>query len=393
MSSGIPARLLSSAGAGVAVTEGDWILRQGAAVPELLLLLAGEAELWRDERLLGIVLAPRLLGVAAHATASVNRTGVRAGPGARVAAVGELTKEELVCALAAELTEAEAQWVSSVVACDDFFQSPNAQLIPGPFQFGPFSGVLMVVETEREALQRLLPPGLELLPGSGGRYLLAVSDIQGARAPQAGPRSFAYRETTPLLPCQAGKLSWGVYIPELYPDAYMPILLGRELYGFPKRLGRTRLDASGADVIVDQARLLRARWSQPEPLSGADFVAELVRELLPGFGFASLASGLARRVVRWLDAAPAVLGRGGRASVFVRRQLRSPESLATEHFQLDELVEVPFHVAPSRKIEELRQHSVSFGAGQQILSGHVRRVFRAEVAFHFGLAKRRRLQR
>jgi hypothetical protein len=184
-----------------------------------------------------------------------------------------------------------------------------------------------------------------------------------------------------------------MYIPELYPDAYMPILLGREIYGFPKRLGRTRLDAEGADVIVDQARLLRARWAQPRPLSGVDFAGELVTELLPGLGYTAVASRLAKRIVRWLDALPGLARLTARVPIFVRRQLRSPESLAANRWQIDELVEVPFAVAPVRGIEEFGQHSVSFAATQQILTGTVSRVFRAQVAFQFGLARRRRLPR
>jgi hypothetical protein len=106
-----------------------------------------------------------------------------------VCRAGKLTPEELVGALAAELDAVEDEWSRTVVASDDFFESPNARLVPGPYHFGPFAAVLMLVETQREALARLLPSGLELLPGATGRYLIALSDIQNATAPQAGRRT------------------------------------------------------------------------------------------------------------------------------------------------------------------------------------------------------------
>src|SRR5262249_7916547 len=153
-------------------------------------------------------------------------------------------------------------------ATDDFFDPPNARLVPGPYRFSPMRLVLHVVETERAALAALLPRGLHLLPGLGGRYLVVFGDFHRCVTQHArgDGRVFSYRETTPFIPC-AGFGRVGAFIPELYPDSYMAILLGREIYGFPKRLGRTTVRGDGVDVIVDHARLMRARWSRPTSLA------------------------------------------------------------------------------------------------------------------------------
>jgi acetoacetate decarboxylase len=46
----------------------------------------------------------------------------------------------------------------------------------------------------------------------------------------------------------------GLYVPFIYPSAWEPILLGREIYGFPKRLGKTALALNRRDAETHKGR-------------------------------------------------------------------------------------------------------------------------------------------
>ena len=70
-----------------------------------------------------------------------------------------------------------------------------------------------------------------------------------------------------------------MYLPRVYPDAYLPILLGREAFGFPKRLGRVLRRDDGFDLVASHRNMLRVRWTPgaPEPSRTPTWLGELTR--------------------------------------------------------------------------------------------------------------------
>jgi hypothetical protein len=375
------------------VPAGGILLEPGALLHEAPFLVSGEVEVWREGRLLRAVAAPAWLELAAVAAGRPTRTRAVAWDQVEVAWVPRARLLERSDRLAGELARAalelEEDAFEEVVRCDDFFDPPNARLVPGPYRFGPFGAHVMVVETEEERLRELLAPGLEPLAWTGGRYLLLISDFEDVRSesPLADGARYRYRETTPFLPCRLGHRV-GLFSPELYPDSYMPILLGREIYGFPKRMGRTRRLTDGVDVIVDQERLLRARWGAPRPLDGAAAALELGGALLPGLVATSRRRRLLQRAGRFLERG--ALPRGLRRSrAFVRKQILSESRLEPRGHAIDQLVEVPFDLFQLDRVERLERFEVSFGERQRILSGTVLAVFSARVDFGFAAGIRR----
>jgi acetoacetate decarboxylase len=375
---------------------GDTLVTERSGVSPLRVLVDGELEEWQRNRLIGVIEAPAVLGLAALTTAQPTDHTLRAATAVRVctfshALIAALDAEPAwtratAAALSAEVMALRAARVDAVTTTDDFFDPPNARLVPGPYRFGPLRLVLHVVETARDALAALLPPGLHLLPGLGGRYLLGYGDFQNciSQHARADGRVFSYRETTPFIPC-AGFGRVGAFIPELYPDSYMAILLGREIYGFPKRLGRTTVRDDGVDVIVDHTRLMRARWSRPAPLSPDDIVPMLSSWLLP-------TSGFGERIKRYLPEAlslAASLPFGlGKPRVFVRKQIVSEASLDPRRYRVDELIEVPVQPHPVTAAARFEAFDVRFSPQQRILRGEVRGVLELHGGLTFGLGHR-----
>ena len=382
------------------LAPGSTILEEGTAPVGLTLLVAGEAAVWKDGRLVTFVegprpleLAPAVLGRPAAATyRAEGPVTVARVPGHLVLGDSSRAGAEhaaVVHALAEESAELDAQRFASVVAADDFFRQPNAELVPGPYRFGPFVAHLVVVRASPAQLAALLPPGVHPLPGFEGRYVVALNAIEDARVDhgERGPR-YRYHEVTPFLPCVTSRGRPGLFVPELYPDAYMAILLGREIYGFPKRLARTVRRDDGVDVIVDQRRLVRARWGGPRALDAAEYATTLLGHLMPGRAGATLIrSGLVERLAGRLGDVPASLRR---SSVFVRKRILSARSEVAPSFQVDELVEVPFTFESMDDFTLWERHDVRFAKEQGILVGDPVAVLSARIAFRFGAGFRRR---
>jgi CRP-like cAMP-binding protein len=386
----------------VAVLQpGETLVTEGSGATGLWVLVDGELEEWQRDRLIGVIDAPAVLGLAALATARPSDRTLRASSTATVytlsrALVAVLDAEPVwpravAEALSAEIMSLRAARTDAVVTTDDFFDPPNARLVPGPYRFEALRLVVHVVETARDALAALLPPGLHLIPGLGGRYVVAFGDFRRcvSQHARADGRVFSYRETTPFIPC-AGFGRVGAFIPELYPDSYMAILLGREIYGFPKRLSRTTVRGDGVDVIVDHARLMRARWSRPTPVRRDEIVPLLSSWLLPSSGLGARLRRCVPGAVSFAASLPLGLGR---PRVFVRKQIVSEASLDPRRYRVDELVEVPVRPHPITAAFRFDAFDVRFSPHQRILHGDVRGVLELHGGLTFGLGHRLRSYR
>ncbi len=147
---------------------------------------------------------------------------------------------------------------------------PRAQLVPGPFSFPNSTIVFTFCDAE---LELDLPPGVRR---TGSTLLLALADFPDARYANHPDWRFGYRETTFFVPVRVGRIL-GLFVPYIYPSAYEPILLGREIYGFPKQLGETQLTETSAALAVHGKESLTLRWQGTERSSEARLVGAMGR--------------------------------------------------------------------------------------------------------------------
>ena len=364
------------------------------AADEVLLLTAGELLLHRSERLLDVLEAPAVLGLAealagvsvagrvrARGTASLVRI---AGDDLRAAMLSDTALRHRVAThLARAVVDGERARLELLASHDDFFPAqPGGLLLPGPYRFGPYRALQLVMEAAPGQLDVLLPEGLARAPGLGGRYLVVVNDIENCvcEHPTSDRRAHAYREVVPFIPCVARNGLLGLYTPEVYPGAYMPILLGREVYGFPKRLARIHLGVRRVDLLVDHDVLLHARWTDEIAVTASGFVEALALALLPA---GAAAAPLARLLGGFtgLAGATGVDASALTSRVFVRKRIRAADSLELDRHAIDELVEVPFAVFHVGALARLEGVHAEVGAAGRVFPGRVLAGFSCTIGF------------
>ena len=170
---------------------------------------------------------------------------------------------------------------------EDAFRDPGAGMIPGPYRAKDVNVVVCIMSASapdmiRDALKQT-DGWLRPIPGRNEMFILIFADygVFNSLHPWGEGRRFHFRETGLLIPGMSEKDPMGFYVPEIYPDSYLAILVGREVYGFPKRRGRT---LAGADFLEHRRILLetggrivlRATWGDRHEVG----TAELGRQML-----------------------------------------------------------------------------------------------------------------
>jgi len=154
----------------------------------------------------------------------------------------------------------------------------GARVAAGPFAFNDTTLLIAFCDAERDVITALLPDGLNLLAApkqSRVPVFVGLAEFPDAH-PEHDPRArFAYTETTCFVPVRCG-ITPGVFIPYIYPSAWEPILIGREIYGFPKQLGHTKLGSSQADLSVDGVPQLQLGWNGLESSDEVQLVGALM---------------------------------------------------------------------------------------------------------------------
>lgn len=157
-------------------------------------------------------------------------------------------------AQAALVTQARLETLTAPVP----YQGESAQLLPGPFVFKNMTMILALCDATHDSLRETLPEGLRLFRPAWRRrdsLLIALADFPLAYPDHTPQAQFAYTETTFFVPVRCGR-AFGLFVPYIYPSAYAPVLLGREVYGFPKRLGETIFTDRGATLAVEGAPMV-----------------------------------------------------------------------------------------------------------------------------------------
>lgn len=167
----------------------------------------------------------------------------------------------------------------------------TAHLTPGPFMFEDVTLIFAFCDADLDPIRAQLPDGLSLFRRPGRKrdsLMIALAHFPTAYSEHDPAARFGYTETTIFVPVRY-RHSIGLFVPYIYPSAYEPILLGREIYGFPKRLGRTTFGAQSVALAVDNTPQLDLRWNSS---AGTD-EPRLVRALIDWIGLEGRSLSLA----------------------------------------------------------------------------------------------------
>lgn len=154
----------------------------------------------------------------------------------------------------------------------------RAEIRPGPYLFPDASVTFAFCRAARVPIEAALPEGLSLLDLPGGEQapvLVGVADFPDAHPESEPSARFSYTETTVFVPVRYGATP-GVFIPYIYPSSWEPILVGREVYGFPKQLGNTVIGSREASLSVDEIPWFSLGWERQETCDEMKLVGALM---------------------------------------------------------------------------------------------------------------------
>lgn len=378
---------------------GAMIAGESEPPDRVFFLVAGEISITRDGKLVTLVEGPEVVGLIA----------VLDG-GARTASVGAFTAvdvfelsatdfrllrdrsraldEFLLRLFATQLRRLYREASTVERHFEDFFRSPKAELVPGPYEAAPFDMFVFVMNGPPERIAKLMPPGVRPIPLVGGRYLLTFNFFNRtySRAQGAEGLSFQYNETASFMPCIGPGPKPGLFVPELYPDNFLAITLGRELYGFPKRFAKTvySKEKRRIDMVLGRQMTLRSTWAGEQVLSADAFMEQMVRLFWP---VGTPPKFVSRAIGRVLGFAHGKLPdeRLPPMPVYVHKQIPDVEQFEQNVLQIDELVEIPFHVFEIGDFKQLELPQTQFLDSEYFLSGsRCLAAFRLRMGLRFG---------
>ena len=151
-------------------------------------------------------------------------------------------------------------------------------VLPPPYRFPRSTGSFFVLDASPERLAEAISPDLRLFPGFGGRVLFAAMRHEEVHA-QRDPSGARYGYNEVLLAAfvrekganPIGRM--GLYPICLYVDDDTAMAVGREVYGFPKKMARIELGAQQMSLVrcglspeaaagpVQPIRLMSCYWS------------------------------------------------------------------------------------------------------------------------------------
>lgn len=345
---------------------GDVIWYEGDLAETLDVLAAGRCTLSRNGQPRGDLHPSALLDPAAALGGLPHRVKVTAAEdGARlcwpVAALWDCApfRETARRWLARELVSAQDR--RDTLAAPVHYADGRAQIAPGPFMFEDVTLIFAFCDADLDPVRAILPEGLRLFRRPGRRrdsVLLALADFPTAYPEDDPAARFGYTETTVFVPVRAGRRI-GLFVPYIYPSAYEPILLGREIYGFPKRLGLTTLDSRCAALSVDGDSHIALAWAAQE----SSDEPRLVRALMDWIGLEGWSLSLAFRAgdtLRRVMQLPPFR----RVSVYNHKRILAADAARDRPaYAVDQLTHAVFGVLRWYQIARLRDPALDVIAG------------------------------
>lgn len=378
------------------LAAGDVFLREEADTSGLFLLVRGEVAVHRDGRLVTLIRAPHALGLLALIDGGVRSATLAAFAPSLVVqvpralfdhlrATSPAFSNNLTVALATELRRMYTAQSEQLAHFDDFFEAPNAKLVPGPYVAEHIDMVLCVMQGDPVQLARLLPDGLRPFPGLDGKFLLTFNFFRGVRSesPIARGKTFAYSETCPFIPCLGPRLQPAVFTPELYPDNLLAIALGREAYGFPKRFGRTTEGERTIDLSVGGGLTLRAAWESARTVDAGTWANHVAALWTGGVGLPALLQPVLTTLLDTVDGTRLAKLRPA-VPVFVHKQILDERTETERVFDVDSLIEIPFQIQHLGDYRVLDGASVRYLDDRYFLPGTCVGAARLRLGFRFG---------
>ncbi len=371
------------------------LAEEGEQPRAVYFVAAGEVRIEQGGRISRLVEGPAILGLPSSVDEGTVTARMTAASGAEIyelsmAQVRQLMHRHpgaVIQELSSEIRrmyDRERDWLGLM---SDHFESPNAGIMPGPYAVDPYPMLFFLLRGDARQLKAHLPQGLRPIPIFDDLYLLTFGRIGRMHTsnPAGRGKEFGYSEAAPFIPCLLPAWPFvGVYCPELYPDRYLAITIGRELYGFPKRFGKIRQRGNRAALYVGDRLDFGLRWRDKVAAGKRQFYEALVEPWLGCGNRARLYGSLAKRFGDWLLNSQRMT-----MPVFVHKKIPLVSSGAQAHYLVNELVEVPFHVDAlevRNKLNEVRVHSQSdlFSAKTCLAA------FELRIGFRFGAGRTRR---
>lgn len=172
-------------------------------------------------------------------------------------------------------------------------------VLPPPYHFPRSTASLFLLTANPERVTEAIPSELKLIPGLGSKVLLAVlrhEDVH-AECDRSGAR-YCYNEVMLAAFVREKAVNpigrMGLYPICLYVDDDTAMAVGREIYGFPKKMARIELGAETLSLVrgglvpgaeparVQPITLMSARWSDA-PQAGPSYAGKLPSPL-PSWG-------------------------------------------------------------------------------------------------------------
>jgi CRP-like cAMP-binding protein len=328
------------------LSSGDVLLYEGDPSVTLFLLVEGEIHLTRNQQGREVLYPQQIIDEASILSGQPHRM--------RAVAAGSC---RLLTWIMDDLLEdhrfrdaARLQLGRSLVAAQTRLADVNtpihytsgAAISPGPFIFENASIIFAFCEADSDPILATLPDGLSLLrlPGrSRAPVFITFADFPNSYPEQDESARFGYTETSVFIPVRCGSVP-GVHIPYLYPSAWEAILIGREVYGFPKQLGHTIISTQDASLSVDGALNLNLSWDGTNQSSEAELVGALM-------GWLGIERHLAAAAFQLGDLARSAAGLPPhrRVDVFCHKRNPSVDSTASiPRYDVDQLTHAVFGV-------------------------------------------------
>src|SRR5215470_8451965 len=115
----------------------------------------------------------------------------------------------------------------------------NPSYPPGPYRFTDREYMIITYRTDLDALKRVVPEPLEVIEPIVKYEFIRMPDSTGFGD---------YTESGQVIPVRFGGRD-GTYVHSMYLDDDAPILGGRELWVFPKKLASPKISRDG-EVLV-----------------------------------------------------------------------------------------------------------------------------------------------
>lgn len=264
------------------------------------------------------------------------------------------------------------------------YRPDSAELMAGPFAFEQATVIFAFCELAEATIP--LPDGLTVLNRPDKRsspLLLALAQFPNAYPEHTPTARFTYSETTYFIPVRHG-MGWGLYTPYIYPSTWEPILLGREIYGFPKTLGQTHFESHAAKLVVEDKPYLDLTWQH----SGATEEAQLVGALGAWLGFTgrlTAAMFQAGEVLRKMTRLPA----HRRVEIYNHKRIPAAD---TEHdsprYAVNQLTRAVFGVLRWYQIAALQNPALQISGGPFADCGlTLREAYRAQLDLRLSTAR------